>query len=194
VVTQKLAESGSIANPGIPILTIEQDALLQVSVPISETDIINVHVGDIATVHISSAGKNFDGKIIQVNPSSQFTGGQYNIKIGIPATEKKDIYAGMFANVTIRLKNIPQKNEMLMIPLSAIIYRDELTGIYTLSVKNTALLRWIRLGKIVGDKAEVISGIARDEKFICAAAGKLYNGAPVVLKASSHFITGDGSK
>jgi hypothetical protein len=66
--------------------------------------------------------------------------------------------------------------------LSAIINRDELTGIYTVSANNTALLRWIRLGKTYGDKVEVISGLSKNEKFICSSESKLYNGAPVVVK------------
>ena len=183
VVTQKLAEAGSIANPGMPILTIEQDGILQVSASIAESDISNIHLGDVANIQIKSTGKFFDGKIIQINPSSQFTGGQYIVKISIPATAKKDIYAGMFAGVSIPVKDTRQvKNDAVLVPSSAIINRDELTGIYTVGVNNTALLRWIRLGKNYGDKVEVISGLSKNEKFIRSSESKLYNGAPVVVK------------
>src|SRR4051812_37894119 len=54
VVTQKLAEAGSIANPAIPILTIEQDGIFQVSASISESDISKIHLGDVANIHIKS--------------------------------------------------------------------------------------------------------------------------------------------
>jgi len=180
VVTQKLAEVGSIANPGMPILTIEENGIFQVSAAISESDISHIHLGDIATTQIKSTGKCLDGRIIQINPSSQFTGGQYIVKISIPGTARKDIYAGMFASVTIPLKESQQvKSDAVLVPLSAIINRDELTGIYTVSATNTALLRWIRLGKIYEDKVEVISGLSKDEKFIRSSESKLYNGAPV---------------
>ena len=185
VVTQKLAEVGSIANPGMPILTIEQNETFQVSASIAESDISNIHLGDIANIQIKSTGKLFDGKIIQINPSSQFTGGQYMVKLSVPETAKKDIYAGMFASISIPVKNILQVNsDVALVPLTAIINRDELTGIYTVGVNNTALLRWIRLGKTYGDKVEVISGISKDEKFIRSSESKLYNGAPVVVKES----------
>lgn len=185
VVTQKLAEVGSIANPGMPILTIEQNGALQVSASIAETDISNIHPGNIANVQVASSGKSFDGKITQVNPSSQFTGGQYIVKISIPEAVKKDVYAGMYASVTIIKKDAPEiKTNKVLVPLSAIINRDELTGIYTVSENHTALLRWIRLGKTYGDKVEVISGLSKDEKFIRSAESKLYNGVPVVVKES----------
>lgn len=186
VVTQKLAEEGNITSPGMPVLTIEQDGILQVSATIAESDISNIHLGDVTNMLIKSTGKSFSGKIIQINPSSQFTGGQYIVKISIPETMKKDVYAGMFAGVSIPVKDIQQvKNDVVLVPLSAIINRDELTGIYTVSATNTALLRWIRLGKTYGDKAEVISGLSKDEKFISSSESKLYNGAPVVVKEAN---------
>jgi RND family efflux transporter MFP subunit len=185
VVTRKLAEVGSIASPGMPVLTIEQNGILQVSASVAESDISNIHLGDVATMQIRSTGKCFDGKIIEISPSSQFTGGQYIVKISIAGTENKDIYAGMFASVSIPLKDTRQvKSDVVLVPLSAIINRDELTGIYTVSMNNTASLRWIRLGKIYGDKVEVISGLSKDEEFIRSSEGKLYNGARVVVKGT----------
>jgi len=183
IVTQKLAEAGNIASPGMPVLTIEHDGAFQVSATIAESDISGIHLGDMATTRIKSTGKSFDGKIIQINPSSQFTGGQYVVKISIPQTANKDIYAGMFAGVSIPVKDTqPVKNDVGLIPLSAIVNRDELTGIYTVSPGNTALLRWVRLGKTYGDKVEVIAGLSRDETFIGSSESKLYNGAPVTVK------------
>ncbi len=180
VVTQKLVEVGSIANPGMPILTIEQTGILQVAASVAESDISNIQVGDIAQMQIKSTGKMFQGKITQLNPSSKFTGGQFIIKISIPETEKKDVYSGMFVTVTIPTKKIKQHTEEnIMIPISAIVNRDELTGIYTVSTNNTALLRWIRLGKTFNDKVEVLSGLSKDEKFIIKSESKLYNGVKV---------------
>jgi len=120
VVTQKLTEVGSIANPGMPILTIEQNGTFQVSASIAESDISNIYLGDVANIQLKSTGKYFDGKIIQINPSSQFTGGQYIVKISIPGTAKKDIYAGMFASVSIPMKDTWQvKDDAALVPLSA---------------------------------------------------------------------------
>jgi len=185
VVTQKPGEVGNIANPGIPILTIQQNGDFQVSASIAESDISKIHLGDVANVQIKSIGKSFDGKIIQINPSSQFTGGQYIVKISIPRTANRDLYTGMFANISFPMTGIRQiKDDAALVPASAITTRDELTGIYTVGVNNTALLRWIRLGKTYGDKVEVTSGLSIGEKFIRLSESKLYNGAPVTVKAT----------
>lgn len=182
-VTQKMAETGNLANPGMPILSIEQSGILQVSASISESDISYVHLGDSAVMEIKSTGKIFSGKIIQLNPSSQFTGGQYIVKISIPESDKKDVLAGMYVNVSIPVTGKPDRQtDAVLVPASALIHRDELTGIYTLSSNKTALLRWVRLGKTYGDMVEVISGLSKDESFILSAESKLYNGAPVIVK------------
>jgi multidrug resistance efflux pump len=45
VVTQKLADEGSLANPGMPIITIEQGGSLQVTAMVPETEIVSLKVG-----------------------------------------------------------------------------------------------------------------------------------------------------
>lgn len=182
-ITQKNAEAGSIANPGMPILTIEQSGSYQVSVSVPENAISQIHQNDEAVINISSVNKTIKGKVVQINQSSQFTGGQYIVKIGIPDADKKGLYAGMYANVAIPNKTKVQNNaDVIMVPISSIENKNQLTGIYTISSSNTALLRWVRLGKTYGDKVEVLSGLDKNETFIVSADGKLYNGIPVKVK------------
>lgn len=185
VVTQKMADAGSMASPGMPILTIEQGGNYQVSVAISETDINQIKLGANATVTIKSAGKFFKGNVTQIDPSSQSSGGQYLIKLSVPDQEKDGLYSGMYVNVFIphkKITTIDNVNNTVLVPTSALINKDQLTGIYTISNSRTALLRWVRLGKIYGNEVEVISGLGSEEKFIASAEGKLYNGVPVAIK------------
>lgn len=185
VVTQKLADEGSLANPGMPIVTIEQGGSLQVTAMVPETEIAALKVGDIANVSVDAANKRFQSKLIQINPSSQFTGGQYIVKLNIPAADAKTLLAGMYANIKIESKVANVKMDTthtVMIPTSVLIQRDQLVGVYTVSAQNTAILRWLRIGKTVGDKVEVLSGLAKNEVYIIKADGKLYNGAKVNTK------------
>jgi RND family efflux transporter MFP subunit len=183
MVIGKSGEVGNIANPGVPILTIQQIGVFQVSASVAESEISRISLGNVANVQIKSTGKSFEGKIIQINPSAQFTGGRYIVKISIPGTAKADIYAGMYAGISIPITNSRQiKEHAVLVPLSAIINREQLTGIFTVGINNTALLRWIRLGKTYGDKVEVTSGLSVGEKFICFSDNRLYNGVPVLVK------------
>jgi hypothetical protein len=75
-----------------------------------------------------------------------------------------------------------QPRENLRIPLSALVTRDQLIGIYVLNGNNTVSLRWLRIGKTVGDEVEVLSGLNDTERYVLRAEGKLYNGAVVMEK------------
>ena len=182
IVTQKLMDEGSMATPGMPILTIEQAGSLQVSAAVPESEISAVTLHGPATVYIKASGSSFASQISQISPSSAYTGGQYLVKISIPANRSKGLYAGMYVNVVLPATGATRADtdtKSVRIPASAIIHKDQLTGIYTLSGANTALLRWVRLGKTVGEEVEVISGLNSSETYITHAEGKLYNGVPV---------------
>ncbi len=185
IVTQKMLDAGSMATPGMPVVTIEQSGALQVSASVSESQIASIKQGDEAILDIKSTGKIISGKITQVSQSSQSSGGQYIIKISIPADEKQQVYSGMYVNVHIPVKELLQNKgaaNNILVPVESIINKNQLTGLYTISTNNTALLRWVRLGKNAGNKVEVLSGLARNEIFILHADGRLYNGVPVIIK------------
>jgi len=181
-VTQKFVDAGSIANPGMPIVAIEQNDSYELSASVPETDIDAIKTGETVDVIIKSANKSFKGTVTQINQSSQYSGGQYIIKVSIPEEEKKGLYAGMYANLSLTKPNA-DKTEIskVMVPTSSIINKDELTGLYTVSANNTALLRWVRLGQTIGANVEVISGLEKNEQFIVSSEGKLYNGATVKI-------------
>jgi RND family efflux transporter MFP subunit len=184
-VTQKLMDAGSMANPGMPILTIEQSGSYQVSAAVPENSISQISQGVEVIVTISAVNKVIKGTVTQINQSSQFTGGQYLIKVRIPDNEKQGLFAGMYANVSIPVKQSPKStagDDQVMVPLSCIENKDQLTGLYTIGSNNTALLRWVRLGKTEGNKVEVLSGLAAHEQFIVSADGRLFNGAAVKIK------------
>lgn len=185
IVTQKFAEAGSMANPGMPILTIEQNGVFQVSAAVPENSIQQVQQGATATIGIKALDRTFKGTVTQINQSSQFTGGQYLIKVSIPANEQKGLYAGMYTNIAIPVKKeaiAKTSDNSILVPASVIEYKNQLSGLYTISSNNTALLRWVRLGKTYGDKIEVLSGLEKNESFILSADKKLFNGAAVKIK------------
>ena len=126
IITQKSIDAGSMANPGMPILTIERKGSYQVSASVPENSINQVQQGARAMVRISAIDKTINGTIMQVNQSSQFTGGQYIIKVSIPENEKAGLYAGMYANVSIPIKQaakVKEGNDEIMIPLNCIEHK-----------------------------------------------------------------------
>lgn len=179
-ITQKMMDEGSMANPGMPILTLEQNGDLQVVASVPESYIQYVKVGDKTNIDLKSANASFEGKIIELSPSAANSGGQYAMKIAIPSEQKASLRAGMYANIFIPSK-IPNASSQVMVSTSSIVYREQLTGVYIVDNAGQAILRWVRLGKQVGDQVEVLSGIESNDKIVQKAEGKLYNGKKVTI-------------
>jgi RND family efflux transporter MFP subunit len=181
VITQKFVDQGGMANPGMPILAMERLDSYHVRAFVSENEIDKVKTGMNVRVIIKSTGKTFTGKVSEISPSSQFTGGQFQIKVSVPDSETDGLFSGMYANVNVCMP-YDSGVQNLYVPLSAIIRRDQLTGIYTVREDQTAQLRWLKVGRESDGQVEVLSGLNPNEKFITQSESRLYSGIPVSVK------------
>ncbi|WP_395633306.1 efflux RND transporter periplasmic adaptor subunit [Flavobacterium sp.] len=182
-VTNTFVKEGDMANPGMPLVSIEGASRLQVTAMVSESDIANIHNNMTVNVLVKSINKAVNGKVTEVSSSAKNTGGQYLVKINLTQTDKA-ILSGMFVNVQFPIANKTQttaSTDKVLVPESALVKQGQLTGIYTIGNGNTAILRWLRIGKTFGNQVEVLSGLSAEEQYIISAEGKLFNGAKVKL-------------
>lgn len=184
VVTGTFVKEGDMANPGMPIVSIEGQSKLQAVVMVPESEISNIKQGMAADVNLKSLNKEVAGKVTEVSASALQTGGQYIVKVDL-GKEDAGVLSGMYVNVSFQTKdkgNVIEKEETLLIPQDAIVTEGQLKGVYVVGNDNTAILRWLRLGKTAGDRVEVLSGLTAGEKYIIHADGRLFNGAKVKVK------------
>lgn len=179
-VTSKNVESGNMANPGVPLISIETPGKFEVMAMVPETEISDINKGTIVDVLVKSINKTIKGKVTEVSTSAKNTGGQYLVKIDLDKTEA-NILSGMFTTIQFPVAR-KVKSEMVLISTEAIITNGQLSGVYTASQSNTALLRWLRLGRTFGNQVEVLSGLNSDEAYIVSAEGKLYNGVKITIQ------------
>lgn len=180
VITSKNIEAGDMANPGFPLMTLEAPKNFEVKAMVPETEISSIKNGEDVDVFVKSANKTLKGKVTEINTSSKHTGGQYLVKVSLQKTEAS-ILSGMFATV-----QFPQEtkatSETVLIPVQAVIKNGQLSGVYTVSQSNTAILRWLRLGRTFNNQVEVLSGLSAGESYIIASKGKLFNGAKISIQ------------
>ncbi len=179
VITNRFIEVGDMANPGMPLLAIEQPGKMEVMAMVPENNIQAVKQGAQAIIYINSIDTELKGVITEVSSSSKNTGGQYAIRAVINDNNSK-VRSGMYATVSASVEDEVLDNSALQIPKESIVTRGQLSGVYTVSQQNTAILRWLKLGQISEDKVEVLSGLSAGEQLILSAESKLYNGAPLV--------------
>ena len=176
VITGKFINAGDMANPGMPLISIENPGKFQVIAMVPESEITSIKNGTTVDVLIKSIDKILKGTITEVSSSTKNTGGQYLVKIVLEQTDIK-LLSGMFASVQFPTEKTAEENAPILIPTSSIIERGELRGVYVVSESNTALLRWLRLGKEFGDKTEVLSGLSASDTFVLTSESKIVNGS-----------------
>lgn len=185
VVTNTFVKEGDMANPGMPLVSVEGASHLQVTAMVSESDIAQVKQGMNVKVNIKSLNKIVTGNVSEVSLSAKNTGGQYLVKVNLNQTDKS-ILSGMFVNVQFPVEKSKtvstNSSDRVLIPTAALVKQGQLTGIYTVGSNNVAILRWLRIGKTFGDQVEVLSGLTANEAYIVSADGKLFNGAKVSVQ------------
>lgn len=182
VITGKFVNKGDMANPGMPLISIENPGQFQVVAMVPESEITKITNNSNVLVVIKSSKAKIKGTVTEISTSTKNTGGQYLVKVILENTNEK-LLSGMFTSIQfpIEKENETSSNQIL-IPAESLIKQGQLTGIYTIGHENTALLRWLRIGKTIGDQVEVLSGLNADEQFVISSEGKLYNGAKVVIQ------------
>ena len=183
VVTNTFVKEGDMANPGMPLVSVEGASKLQVMAMVSENDIVSIKKGMPVSVLVKSSNEKLSGKVSEVSISATNTGGQYLVKIDLGKTDNT-VLSGMFVNVQFPVANkaTTSNSELLLVPESALVKQGQLTGIYTIGTGNVAILRWLRTGKNYGNQVEVLSGLSANEQYIVSADRKLYNGASVSVQ------------
>jgi RND family efflux transporter MFP subunit len=182
-VTNTFVKEGDMANPGMPLVSVEGASRLQVTAMVSENDINSIKKGMAVKVLVKSSNETLSGSVSEVSLSATNTGGQYLVKINLDKTDNT-VLSGMFVNVQFPVANkvLTAKSEVLLVPESALVKQGQLTGVYTIGEGNIAILRWLRIGKNFGNQVEVLSGLSANEQYIVSAEGKLYNGALVSIQ------------
>ncbi len=180
VVTNKFIEAGDMANPGMTLIAVESPKQFEVTAMVAESDISKIRPSKV-DVLVKSMNQSISGIVSEISSSAKNTGGQYLVKIALDKTDA-NILSGMFTTVQFPVKKTATTRSMIMIPTASIVANGSLKGIYTVSEQQTAILRWLRLGRTYGENIEVLSGLNAEEHYIVHAEGKLFNGAKVTIQ------------
>ena len=180
-VAHKMVEKGNMAQPGMPLVIVEQPGKMEVRASVPENYVSYAKVGDKVKVDIKSLGCTIDGTISELSTSASLTGGQYTMKVNIDTEGRKDLLSGMFAGIRLTndAKVADNASHRIWIDEASVVKREQLRGVYVVNKDNRAMLRWVRLGKTEDGRVEVLSGLNSNENVIRTAEGKLYNGQRV---------------
>ncbi len=167
VITERKADPGTLASPGLPLFTIEGVGRYRLEVTINEGDLRNVHMSESVTVSVDALEKTeLKGKVVQIVPAADPGSRSFLVKIQVPVDIR--LRSGLFG----RAEFARGKRSSLLIPQTAVVERGQLQGVYALDKNNIAGLRYITLGKSAGSVVEVLAGLQEGERLV-AKPGEL---------------------
>jgi multidrug efflux pump subunit AcrA (membrane-fusion protein) len=70
----------------------------------------------------------------------------------------------MFARLWLPAGSVADAAARVSVPRASVVRRTELTALYVLDGAGRPLLRQVRLGRVDGDRVEVLSGLAVGER------------------------------
>jgi RND family efflux transporter MFP subunit len=177
VVTEKKADAGTLASPGMPIFTIEDTRSYRLEVTVDESEIRLVHIGQVALETIDAFGNTqLSGQVVQIVPAADPASRSFLVKVGLPADAR--LRSGLFG----RAHFARDERSAVLIPRTSVVERGQLQGVFVLDANQIAGLRYVTLGKSTGEKVEVLSGLQDGEKLVAAPGDRELGGKRVGIR------------
>ncbi len=161
VLTARLADPGTMATPGMPLLQVDQAGVLQLEVTVDESAIGAIHKGMKSQITIGGASsEEMTGTVSEIVPAADPASRSFLIKIDLPSS--RPLHAGMYG--TAEFAN--GVRQAIVVPRSAVVSRGSIACVYVLDGQGIAQLRYLTLGAKQGRLVEVLSGISPGEKLV----------------------------
>lgn len=177
VLTEKKADAGTLASPGMPLFTVEDTRSYRLETAVDENDIHIVRVGQTVPVLLDALGNTeLSGKVVQTVPTADPASRSFLVKIELRADAC--LRSGLFG----RARFSRGERLALLIPQAAMVEHGQLQGVYVIDANGRIGLRYVTLGKTAGQQVEVLSGLQDGEKLIAAPGSREWSGKQIAAR------------
>ena len=169
VVTAKNVDPGALAAPGAPLVTVEDTSSFRLEVAVDESDLRYVQLGAKVPVAIDAVGDDVQATVQQVVPAADPASRSLTVKLALPrlAADAR-LHSGLFG----RARFPKGQRDAVVVPRTAVMDRGQMQGVYVVAPDGAVTLRFITLGKPMGDQVEVLSGLNGGERLVAAHNGR----------------------
>jgi RND family efflux transporter MFP subunit len=166
VVTEKKVDLGTVAVPGMPLLTIEDTRRYQLEVTVDESQAAVVKLGGTTPVVVDAVAGQIQAKVAQIVPASDPGSHSFVVKLDLPGSPQ--LRSGLFG----RARFPKGTREALLIPGGAVVDRGQLHNVYVVGSDGVAALRYITVAPADDNRLEVLSGLAAGERVVADAGSR----------------------
>jgi RND family efflux transporter MFP subunit len=164
VVTMRNVDTGALVNTGNTLLfRIAQTNLLRTYLNVPQSNASDVRVGQ--TAELSTAelpDRKFKGAVTRTANSLDPSSRTLLVEVQVPNPDGK-LLPGMYVEVDL---NLPRKDPPLLISADTLVVRTQGTLVAALDSNNVVHFQRVVVGRDLGDRIEVLSGLAEGQRAI----------------------------
>ena len=173
IVTAKTIETGMIAAPGAPLLTVEDDTAYRLEAQVPESILGAIRKGDTVRIVLEAANKaEIQGRISEIVPSADPSSRTTIVKVDLP--KATSLRSGLFGRAFLP----SGERSVISVPRELVVQHGQLTSVYVLDEK-VVRQRLIKLGKSSGNRVDVVSGLQNGDLLIVEPRENLVDGMEV---------------
>ena len=155
-VLKRLVEQGDLALPGKPLIILQITDLLRLEAYVREGLIRKIKPGTTLKVTINTLNETTTATVEEIVPYADPQTRTFLVKALLPSMS--GIYPGMFGKLLIPVQDL----RVVVIPKTAVRNIGQLE-LVTVKENGSWKARFIKTGKTIGDKVEVLSGLSGNE-------------------------------
>ncbi len=182
VVTKRYANLGTLMQSGmnsstqaLPLVQLSEDDKFRLVIPVSESYVPDIHIGDTVDVRVPSLNRNFPGKVARFSVDVEEATRTMHTEVDI-ANPNRILMPGMFAEATL---TVDQRKGVLVVPPQAVNIEGENRTVWVIDPSGKAEERKITLGVETPNYIEVLSGLSEGELVAVGDRSRLKAGETV---------------
>ncbi len=180
--TQRYANYGTLVQAGtssssnvLPICKLSEDDKFRLVIPVPESYVKFIHVGDSVDVNVPSLEKHFPGRVMRFSTDVAEDTRTMHTEVDVENPQRV-LMPGMYADAVLTLE---RKNNALSVPLQAVNHEATRDTVYLVTSDNKIEVRPVQLGLQSASYAEVLSGLNEGDRVVVSDRAALKAGATV---------------
>ncbi len=182
IVTERYANLGTLVQAGtasstqaMPIVKLSQDDLFRLVIPVPESYVRYIHIGDPVDVRVPSLNKTFPGKVARFSVDVKEATRTMHTEVDVQNRDRV-LMPGLYADADVALEH---RDDVPTIPLQAVNHEGSKTTVFVVGRNNEIEDRPIMLGLQTANDVEVVSGLKEGEQVVVSERSGLKPGDTV---------------
>jgi RND family efflux transporter MFP subunit len=185
VITKRYADTGSMIQAGtssstqvMPLVKLSENRLLRLILPVPESAVPTVHVGQQVEVRVPTLNRSFPGRVARYADKLSSGTRTMDTEVDVPNPSLL-LIPGMFAEVNLTLTH---RDGVLAVPIPAVDLSggDESTGqVVVVTPENRIEIRKVQVGMQNPTSIEILSGLRAGDLVVLGNRSRLEAGQQV---------------